>query len=116
MGDICDCREPQQVSSQACCRECEGCDGNCQSVTLWFVEIRMHGIWTAVGEGQTSQQDAEWSLATWRQENECYRDSAFRVREHTLAAPPPYGLDDDWCELKAEPPQATEGTVSHAAR
>lgn len=72
------------------------------SVNLWFVEICFDDLWTAVGIGHPTMGDAEWALSLWRQSNQCYKSGAFRVREHQMAAPPPYDLDDEWMELTAD--------------
>jgi hypothetical protein len=54
----------------------------------------MDGIWTAVGAGWPTREEAEWKLAAWRQEMDCRGDGAFRVRQHTLAAPPPWDEEE----------------------
>jgi len=61
----------------------------------YFVEIHFDGVWTPVGRGETSYDEAAWRLAMWRAANHCHLDSAFRIRKHTLAAPPPADLADE---------------------
>ena len=75
-----------------------GVKGN--GVTLFFVEVQMDGIWSAIGAGWSTRDEALWSLAMWRQDSQCHMDHRFRVEPHTLAAPPEVeDQDDSWVDL-----------------
>lgn len=64
------------------------CKRKDNGVTLHFVEVYFDGIWTPVGAGHSTRQEADWSISCWRQNMDCRRDAAFRVREHAMTAPP----------------------------
>jgi hypothetical protein len=69
-------------------------------VTLYFVEVCMDGIWSAIGAGWATRDEALWSLAMWRQDSQCHLDHLFRIEPHTLAAPPEVEDEDDsWVDL-----------------
>lgn len=55
---------------------------------LWFPEMKLDDVWTPVGPGYTTRDDAEIAIAKWKEYMRCYGDGYFRYRRHHLAEPP----------------------------
>ena len=60
---------------------------------MWSIQILWADVWVTVQRGFKSRGDAEWSVAKWKQRNNCTGDP-FRAYEQTSL--------DDWHDQRAE--------------
>lgn len=60
---------------------------------LFYIEIRVEGMWYPVGTGHGSREDAEWAMDHWKLISGMSNSELVRVQEHTVADPEPEWLE-----------------------